>query len=157
MDGVQEQDRLRGEGVRLDLDSAELAALGRAMAEQREALAPAQAQDLTLTEEQVQALDMVVAERAAVPEHWRWDRQRELHQHHRHAANESCNEDGPGPAPDRTAKSTAEDPDNGDGSGKEYGRDDHTTHQVGEISESDERRKRYWADLTRDRPDEEWR
>jgi hypothetical protein len=90
--GVDEQDRLRGEGLTLDLDSAELAALGRAMAEQREAQAPplAQAHDLTLSLEARQALDRIVAERAAMPEHWSWPAQQGLHRGHHHAANESC-------------------------------------------------------------------
>jgi hypothetical protein len=41
--GIEEQERLRGQGVELGLGGSELGALGRAMAEQREALATPEA------------------------------------------------------------------------------------------------------------------
>jgi hypothetical protein len=72
-------------------------------------------------------------------------------------ANRPRTEADPGPAaPDRTAKSTAEDSGISDSSPNGAGRDDTATHQVVEESESDKRRERYWADLTRDRPTDEW-
>jgi hypothetical protein len=66
LDGLVEVRRLREEGLDVNMTTDEITALGRAMADQREAQAPAmgQVQDLTLSEEASRILDQIVAERS---------------------------------------------------------------------------------------------
>jgi hypothetical protein len=67
LDGLVEVRRLREEeGLDVNMTTDEITALGRAMADQREAQAPAmgQVQNLTLSEEASRILDQIVAERS---------------------------------------------------------------------------------------------
>jgi hypothetical protein len=110
----------------------------------------------TLNPKVATTLEMVVARRAAMPREWEWSSQEARHQGHRHAANETCTEDGPGPAPEPGGRTAPEGSRFGSSSGLEHGRAGSATREVPE-TEVDKRRERYWADLTRDRPEDEWR
>ena len=138
--GVTEQARLQAMGLDLDLDSTDLHALGVAMVEQRgEGHEPVQ--DLTLSNEAIEALERVARERALVPAQ----------------AQDQAN----GQAQDSAQawhNRHARDPEHGIGDGLDQGRGDHAERGEPETSVQNEKndRKRYWHELTKDRPGEEW-
>jgi len=85
-----------------------------------------------------------------------WDERYALHLGHRHAINETCSEDGPGPPPDDVPLITSKIERYATGNGKGPGQGGLAGREQDPESEADKRRKRYWARITKDRPDEDW-
>jgi hypothetical protein len=93
-----------------------------------------------------------------------WHEQRERHRGHHHAANETCTVpalDQAQTAPEESVRSAPEESDFGVSTGSDHGQGDHAGRgQDGKRpdrdDENDRKRERYWHELTKDRPGEEW-
>jgi hypothetical protein len=93
-----------------------------------------------------------------------WHEQRERHRGHHHAANETCTVpalDQAQTAPEESVRSAPEESDFGVSTGSDHGQGDHAGRgQDGKRpdrdNENDRKRERYWHELTKDRPGEEW-
>ncbi|HET6814124.1 MAG TPA: hypothetical protein VFJ69_08960 [Actinomycetota bacterium] len=134
--GREEQARLQAQGLDLDLTPHELHALGVAISEQRgDGHEPVQ--DLTLGNEAIEALGRVARERALVP------------------AQDQDQDQDQRPRPPRSNARADRD---GDPTGIDHGRGDHAERGEPETPVQNEKndRERYWHELTKDRPGEEW-